>query len=227
MVRVWGELNPEAVVHVAYGGREEVFREILWPGKSFVADVRLRTRDHQRERQSYRGVMQAVVEGVGIGDEDRVILVECDVFPLREGLVDYLAGRAAEEKADVLGARLRRADGTCHPHVLAHEFHPAFGEWLGASVREDKSVVLMMLGSLSWWTGRAFRAAAFFPEPLPVYLELAMPTAAHLAGFRVRDLPEFYDDMEPLGELGHLIEERRQAGRWVLHPCKMVWKKAG
>lgn len=224
MVARWQDLNPDARIHLAYGGREEVFGQIGWPDKSFISDPRLRTRDHQRERQSYAGVMREAVAALGGGGVDRVMMVECDVVPLRTGLVGYLAGREREERADVLGARLRRVDGTGHPHVLAHEFSPKFEELLKKSVRAEKEVVLMMLGCLTWWTWEAFVAVAKEVEPMPVYLELAMPTMAHLLGFRVRDLPEFEWDMEPVGELGHLVEERTAAGRWVLHPCKKVWR---
>lgn len=225
MTAEWERLNPECRVHVAYGGRREVFDQIAWPDKSFVSDSRLRTRDHQRERQSYLGVMREVAAALHGSVVERVMLVECDVMPLRAGLADYLSGRAREEGADVLGARLRRVDGTGHPHVLAHEFHPRFREWLGASIRQEKETVLMMLGCLTWWTWEAFAKVAAEAEPLPVYLELAMPTTAHLMGFRVRDLPEFERDMEPLGELGHMVQDRRAAGRWVLHPCKKIWKR--
>lgn len=228
MVAEWRRLNPGARVVVAYGGREEVFGEVAWEDKVFISDPRLRTRDHQRERQSYRGIMRGVaglVEARGWAGGP-VILAECDVVPLRAGLADYLAERASSEKADVLGARLRRVDGTAHPHVLAHQFHPAFPEWLAGSIREDKQVILMMLGCLTWWTWEAFKAVAGAPEPMPVYLELAMPTAGHQLGFRVRNLPEWRDDMEPLGELEPELEARRKAGRWVLHPCKKIWRTA-
>lgn len=225
MVAEWRRLNPSARILVAYGGREEVLPELAWEDKVFISDPRLRTRDHQRERQSYLGIMRAVAayaESKG-WDGGPVILAECDVVPLQSGVADYLGSRAAEEKADVLGARLRRVDGTGHPHVLAHEFHPRFREWLESSIREDKEVVLMMLGCLTWWSWEAFKAVSGKEEPMPVYLELAMPTAAHQLGFRVRGLPEWESDMEPLGELGGELETRRLAGRWVLHPCKKIW----
>ena len=226
MCAMWQRLNPDAVIHLAYGGRREVFGQIAWPHRTFVADERLRTRDHQRERQSYQGVMRAVSLGTAQEPVDRVLMVECDVLPLRPGLVEYLSAREREEAADVLGVRLRRVDGTGHPHVLAHESHPNFAGWLGASVRPEKETVLMMLGCLTWWTWEAFTAVATTLEPLPIYLELAMPTMAHQRGFRVRDLPELVPDMSPLGELGHLAESRRAASRWVLHPCKNCWRTA-
>jgi hypothetical protein len=224
MVATWQVLNPEASVWVAYGGSHENFVRIEGIAKCFVEDPRLRTRDHQRERQSYAGVMKAVVGALGAQLVDRVLMVECDVMPLRRGLVEYLVSREHEERADVLGARLQRVDGTGHPHVLAHAFDRGFESWLSGSVRAEKEVVLMMLGCLTWWKWRAFAEVAMATEPMPVYLELAMPTMAHLLGYRVRDLPEFHPDMEPLGELDHLIDLRKAERRWVLHPCKRVWR---
>ena len=224
MMSAWKRLNPEADIHVAYGGTVEFFDEIPVPDKTFVPDPRLRTRDHQRERQSYGELMRQVAERLAGRGVERVLLVECDVQPLQPGLVKYLIGRECENEADLLGVGLRRVDGTGHPHVLAHEHDSRFGEWLAQSVREEKDVVLMMLGCLTWWTWDAFKGVAAARAPFPVYLELEMPTTAHMLGFRVRDLPEFNADIEPLGELGHCAETRRDAGRQVLHPCKKVWR---
>ena len=43
MCAEWQRLNPEALVHVAYGGSEEVFAELTWPGRvdigTAVADM--------------------------------------------------------------------------------------------------------------------------------------------------------------------------------------------
>lgn len=224
MAEAWQRLNPEAEIHVAYGGAEERFAEVHWPRRTWIGDARLRTRDHQRERQSYRGLMQAMAESLGGRGVDRVVLVECDVAPLQPGLAAFLNRRGAEERADVLGARLRRVDGTSHPHYLAHLSHPQFQSWLEGTVRPEADVVLMMLGCLTWWTWEAFVATARAAEPLPVYLELAMPTTAHHLGFRVRGLPEWDEDLAPLGERAAEREERAAAGAWVLHPCKELWR---
>jgi hypothetical protein len=226
MCGTWQVLEPSARIHIAYGGDKAQFAKLNWPNRSFIDDPRLRTRDHQRERQSYRGLMQTIqLDLTGTGT-DRILMVEFDVIPLRSGLVDYLAGRQQEERADVLGARLRRVDGTSHPHFLAHQHHEGFKRWTGMSIRENKEVVMMMLGCLSWWTWEAFSGVAEAPEAMPVYLELALATTPHLLGFRVRNLPEFYDDMEPVGELEGELEARMAGGRWVVHPCKNYWKAA-
>jgi hypothetical protein len=224
MCRTWQDLNPDTLVHVAYGGPAETFAALTWPHCSYIQDPRLRTRDHQRERQSYRGLMQETAAALAASRIDRVLMAECDVVPLRPGLAAYLIQREEEEQAQVLGSRLRRVDGTSHPHFLAHASHPSYQEWLKGSVRRDQEVLLMMLGCLTWWTWEAFAATATAPEPMPVYLELALPTTPHLLGFRVRDLPEFASDMEPVGELEGEVAQRRAAGRWVVHPCKKAWR---
>lgn len=224
MCQTWQDLNPDALVQVAYGGPEETFAALTWPHRTFISDPRLRTRDHQRERQSYRGIMQEVVSALGGSGIDRVLMAECDVVPLRPGLTAYLEGREREKQAQVLGSRLRQVDGTNHPHFLAHASHPCFNEWLGNSVRKEREVVLMVLGCLTWWTWEAFAATAAAPEPMPVYLELAMPTTAHLLGFRVREISEFNDDLQPLGEISSRLSGLKAAGKWVAHPCKEYWK---
>ena len=126
MCGMWQRLNPDALIHVAYGGPEDTFAALAWPRRTFIRDPRLRTRDHQRERQSYRGIMQDVAAALSGSAVARVLLVECDVVPLRERLVEYLMTREAEEQAQVLGVGLRRVDGTSHPHFLAHQSHRHF-----------------------------------------------------------------------------------------------------
>ena len=227
MCGAWQRLNPEALIHVAYGGPEDAFEALAWPGRTFIRDPRLRTRDHQRERQSYRGIMREVVGALSGSGVARVLMVECDVVPLRAGLVEFLRIQEAEQQAQVLGVGLRRVDGTSHPHFLAHQSHRCFQAWLDSSIRPDKDVVLMMLGCLTWWTWEAFAATAGAAEPMPVYLELAMPTTAHHLGFRVRNLPLLEADLEPVGELEHLLPQRQSEGRWVLHPCKQFWRGEG
>lgn len=250
MCRTWQRLNPEAALHVAYGGTEAGFANLrgqatdaaaagagaraiagfmdrLAPdvGATWIPDPRLRTRDHQRERQSYLGVMRETARALAGSGTDRVLMVECDVMPLRAGLIPYLLRREQEENAQMLGTRIRRIDGTSHPHFLAHQAHPRFQEWLDQSIRPDKNVVMMMMGCLTWWTWEAFAAVAETREPLPVYLELAMPTAAHHLGYRVRNLPELDESLEPLGEVSAKLEQWTAEGRWVAHPCKRIWQR--
>lgn len=225
MAETWRRLNPGARVHIAYGGTRERFAEISWPDRTFIEDTRLRTRDHQRDRQSYLGLMRAVAADLQPLKIDRVLMAECDVMPLRAGLVDYLEKRRREESADLLGPRIRRVDGTGHPHYLAHRHHPAFEQWMAQSVRKEKGTVLMMVGCLTWWTWEAFEAVSSSTEPMPVYLELAIPTAAHQLGFRVRELTELNSFLQPLGEMQPHLTAWRASGHWVAHPCKKIWSR--
>lgn len=226
MCQWWQKLEPDARIIVAYGGTEAVFQQITWPHRTYISDHRLRTRDHQRERQSYHGIMAAIATGLREGQEDRILMVECDVVPLRTGLTRYLKNREMEERADVLGVKLQRIDGTSHPHYLAHSTHAGFKEWMAQSRRSETGVVLMMLGCLSWWTRQAFLATAATPIVMPVYLELALATIPHQLGFRVRDLPEFHPDLYVVGEFEEEIEARSKVGRWLVHPCKKIWRNS-
>ena len=132
MCRTWQSLNPDAQVHVAYGGSAETFEALTWPHCTLIKDPRLRTHDHQRERQSYLGVMQEISLAFLNANPDRVMMVECDVFPLRPGLTDYLSGREREEQADVMGARLSAITSKCTScdHFKVHHFGWGFcGGW--------------------------------------------------------------------------------------------------
>ena len=225
MVGEWQRLNPEALIHVAYGGPAHLFGALSMAGRTFVTDPRLRTRDHPRERQSYQGLMRAVAQDLSGKGIAHILLVEFDVAPLKLNLMKYLEQRSWAEEADVMGVDLRRIDGTNHAHFLAHLSQPKFLEWLDFSIRDDKRVVLMMLGCITWWKWDAFVLTCGQEEKMPVYLELAMPTVAHHLGFRVRGLPEFSADVVVSGERHNEIAQRTTTGSWVLHPCKKIWNK--
>ena len=127
-------------------------------------------------------------------------------------------------RADVLGYRLARIDGTNHVHYLNAARDPAFMRFFHSiSRRKEKDVVLSFVGFGSFWTVEAFRAVAAVHEPFPIYLELWMPTVAHHLGFRVRriDEPTRFNALE--GDASELIDEATAAGIWNVHPVKSRW----
>lgn len=223
MCREWSRLNPGAEVLVAYGGRREDCDAVKGVPVVFVEDPRLRTRDHQRERQSYRGVMREASAWMANRSFNRVLLAEYDVIPLRSGICTHLEMVRQDRCADVLGVRLRRIDRTGNPHYLAHCSHRNFSEWLGQSIRENKEVVLSMLGCLSYWTREAFVETGLLPEPFPVYLELALGTVPHLLGFRVRGLPDWEPYFATAGDVTGSLDAWRANGVWAAHPAKRYW----
>lgn len=222
MVRWWKENAPGPEILVAYGGSRERFDRLGVPYKVYVDDSRLRTRDHQRERQSFAGVFMAVNEWLSGHPEFQFIhLTEFDCIPLCPDLFGRLEGRLTEEKADVLGCRLERVDGTNHPHYLYHQSHPEFESFLGKlSVRRDPRVVLAMLACVSFWRREAFSAVAGAEENSPLYVEIALPTLAHHLGFRVRNLSDQSQFVQPVGDLGDRLETLRDQGAWMVHPVK-------
>jgi hypothetical protein len=214
---------------VVCGGTPESFQRLDHPQKVFADDPRLRTRDHQRQRQSYHAVFRAAAgwlqENAGAG-HTHVYFAEFDHVPLVADLNRRQVAALTREGADVLALRCLRVDGSSYPHYLYHAADPAFHEfWRRLSCRADPDVVLTMLGTGSFWTREAFMATAEAPEPVPIYLELFLPTAAHHLGYRVRPYPDadaraFIDHV---GEYRAQIPDAEAAGAWSIHPVKTLW----
>jgi len=195
---------------IAYGGVRETFENIAFPQKVFVDDSRLRTRDHQREAQSYRGVFSAVADWLRGKDFTHILFMEGDHIPLANDIIAKYLEFLRVEDADVLGYHLARIDGTLHPHWLAS----------GADPHKDE-VMLSMLGTGHFWKREAWEEVARAPSCSPLYLELDLPTAAHAKGFRVRQLPN------PVGSIMALPSQLKidrltaaASGAWSIHPVK-------
>lgn len=230
MCRHWLRLDPEQHVIVAYGGERSVHAELAAMGLNavHVADPELRTKDHPRERQSYSGVFRTVLPLIRQSGASHVHFAEYDEIPLVEGLSRRLLNLLETERADVIGHRLERVDGTSHPHYTSHRNDPAFhAYWRSFSRREDKDTVLSMLGCGSFWKREAFEAVAELTPPLRIYLELMLPTAAHHLGFRVRPClgqDRFMAPEEPKSK--EEFEDFRREGALRIHPVKGYWQES-
>ena len=219
---LWQQLAGDDSILLAYGGTEAAFGGIAWPHKMFIADPRLRTRDHQRERQSCTAVLHAAHQWLNRHAEfDFVYFTEFDHLPLVIDLYERMTARLRDERADVLAFHLQRIDGTSHPHYLYHAADPAFHKFLSeVTRRSDPAVVLSMLGTGSFWTREAFQAVGARAEPFPMYSEVYVPTLAHHLGFRLRDFAEQGEFVRATGEFGGEISAARERGAWTLHPVK-------
>ena len=185
MLNWWRGHCPADDVLVVYNGAPETFAQIAHPQKVRVDDPRLSTRDHQRERQSYGAVWREASRWLAEhgGDFTHVHFAEYDHLPLVEGFNALQLARLEAERADVLGFQLARVDGTNQPHYLYHLPQPGFLEhWARISVRREPGAVLSMFGSGSFWTRAAFDAVAGVVEPVPIYLEISIPSTAHHLG---------------------------------------------
>ena len=226
MLAYWSEHVPNESILLAYGGPREEFDVIGHKKKFYVEDPRLRTRDHQREFQSYTRLFQGAAEFLETkGQEFQFIhFAEYDHLPLVTDLNKSQTERLNSEGADLLGFHLHRVDGTNNPHFLYHAANQQFALfWSALSRRSDKEVILSMFGTGSFWTRDAFCAVAAVAEPFPIYLELYLPTVAHHLGFRVRDFAEQDRFVRVLkDETGH-IQQAWKEGAWTLHPVKNVW----
>lgn len=215
---------------VAHGGIRADYEAVEHPHKVFIDDPRLRTRDHTRQRQSYRTIFHEASDWIkarDYADVSHICFAEYDYIPLLPRLNERQLAALVQEGADVLGLRVSRVDGTSHPHYLYHAHDPAFARfWNGCSVREDRRSVLSMFGASHFWTRQAFEAVAASPEPFPIYLELFLPTTAHHLGYRVRPYPDAaaHACIRHLGDQGPELLRARAAGAWAIHPVKGLWR---
>jgi hypothetical protein len=207
---------------LCYGGTPENFAKISYPQKLFIDDPRLRTREHQKEKQSYSQIFQKVSRWLPDHPEcGYVYIAEFDHWPLVKDLGAHLIERLRREQADVLGHQLARRDRTSCVYYLYHLSDERFLPWLeSVSCRPDPGAVFNMFGSGSFWTKQAFMAVGEAGEPLPIYLETYLPTLAHHLGFRVRSFQEQDRFIRATGNRFDEIEEARKSGAWTIHPIK-------
>ena len=228
MLTHWNRCVPNESILIAYGGTKSEFDAIQHPEKFFIDDPRLRTRDHQREFQSYTRLFQSAGEFLeGEGDQFRFVhFAEYDHLPLVPDLNERQIERLTAEGADLLGFHVHRVDGTNNPHFLYHAADAKFmSYWFAISRRTEPEVVLEMSGSGSFWNREAFCSVCAVKEPFPIYMELYLPTLAHHLGFRVRDLTEQNRFVRALASEIDPIDKAHARGAWTLHPVKRLWDK--
>src|SRR6266478_7298516 len=143
MVEYWSRCVPRESILIAYGGEKFQFAEIRHTQKLFVDDPRLRTRDHQRELQSYTQLLQAAAEFLGRRDEFHFIyFAEFDHIPLVSDLNQRQINRLTDEGADVLAFHVCRVDDTSNPHFLYHASDDRFmNYWASITRRSDPNVM--------------------------------------------------------------------------------------
>ena len=224
MISWWENRIGNQPLLIAYGGSAEDFESLAFYNKLFVPNKRLLTKDHQRERQSYQTVFQVITDS-GFTDQcDYVHFAEYDQVPLQKDVNLLQAAFLESEKADAVGYRLQRVDQTNNAHYLSHAADRSFIDFIRSiSVRQNPHTVLSMLGLGGFWSKQAFQAVARIEEPLPIYLELFMPTIAHHLGFRLRPIPD-----SPYISINKRftkrdLERAKSSGEWFIHPVKDQW----
>jgi hypothetical protein len=221
LLRIWRECSSGENVWLIFGGSRQDFETIDYPKKLFIDDPGLRTQDHQREKQSYAGILKACVPVIERESPDFVYLCEYDHLPAVSDLNERQIRALREDGADVMAHSLIRTDRTCWPIALSHESEPSFHPfWESVSLRDDPDVVLWMFGSGSFWTREAFMAVASRPQEIPCYFEVYLPTLAHHLGFRVRNWKGSDHLIHNLPAPGFTLEAARRQGCWTVHPVK-------
>ncbi len=217
----WGGVCPEEDLWFVFGGSREEFEALETGRKVYVDDPEMRTRDHQREKQSYAGLLKAVAPIIEREAPDYVHLCEYDHLPVVSDLNARQVAAMRNEGADVMAQYLVRTDGTNHPIALSHESDPAFVPlWQSITRREGSPAVFWMFGSGSVWTREAFLAVASKPLGIRCYFEIHLPTLAHHLGFRIRcwDEKQHLISNKPSGDF--TMAKAKEQGAWTVHPVK-------
>src|SRR5260370_19135464 len=170
MLRYWDRITPRSEVFLAFGGSKQHFAGLSHPHRALIDSPRLKTRDHQREKQSYASVFEAAWEWLKSQDCTYVHFIEYDHVPLVVDFHRRMISFSEQEKCDVAGFHIARIDGSSSAHYLHHIADPSFLRfWEKISVRPDINVVLTMFGSGSFWRKEAFEAVANLPEEIGIY----------------------------------------------------------
>lgn len=224
MLAYWHRTLEIADVLLAFGGSHDVLGRLHDGPSIFPSEPRMRTTDHQREKQSYTSVFREASHWMRGQDFTHIYFAEYDHIPLVCDLNERQLALLEAERADVLGHRVLRVNGTSFPHYLYHASDPDFYRfWRRITCRPDPQIVLSMFGSGSFWTREAFDVVAAVEETVPIYLEVYLPTLAHHLGFRVRDFGAQNRYVSNLGNFSTKIAAARNAGAWTIHPIKTAW----
>lgn len=208
---------------IAFGGLESEYNNITWKHKVFVDDPRLRTRDHQREKQSYQGVFKAAAAWKPIEGYDYIHFAEYDHLPLKRDLHNHYISILNEANAHVLGHDLKRIDSTNNPHCLYHLSNPDFAQfWQSISERSNPNQLYSFLGTGHFWQQQAFLHTASLPTSPSIYLELFMPTAAHHLGYKVVGHNASHHYISPRKDQSHCLDTAIKKGILTIHPIKQI-----
>jgi hypothetical protein len=224
MLDYWHREVPGTDLWLAYGGTRTQFDSISFPNKTFIEKGRLRTKDHQREKQSYSTIFNKIAEAISKQPYQFIWFMEYDHIPLISNAPQVLRQDLERQSADLLGHHLLRVDQTIFAHYLYHLSDANFlAFWQKYSVRQDTTTVLTMLGCGSFWRREAFNAVAAIPEDTPIYLEIYFPTLAHHLGFRVREATGQNGFVTAWPMKNRTIDMARKANAWTFHPHKTIW----
>lgn len=224
MTAYWKKLFPEQELVVLYGGKKSDYDLLDWPLKSYINDPGLKTKDHQRERQTYWQVYSNCTQFVR-PDHELVFFTEFDQIPSGADSLMRLCKIKEQEDSDVLCYNLMRVDDTNHPHYLYHLSQTDLLEQMRAiSTRSDPSVVLSCSGFGQLWSRETFMKVASVKKTTRIYLELWFPTVAHHLGYRVRDVGNRENSYNLTS--GEMTEDRKRMsaeGAIFVHPVKFLW----
>lgn len=192
-----------------YGGPSLEFDRLTAKNKILLEGKAHRTRDHQRDRQSYREVFDRVSAWLRDAPHTHVLFHEGDHLPLCPDLSRRVLERLAQRGADVLGYHLGRIDGSTHPH------------WTSCvSCTYPSEPAYSMLGTGHFWKRAAWQAVSADASLADWYLEMDLPTTAARLGFRLADFGDQNRFVQSVESRRPSIQKALAEGAWSLHPVK-------
>lgn len=208
---------------IAHGGKQSDFDSLEWEKKVWISDSQLRTRDHQREKQSYQGVFQAAATYLEQHEYAYIYFAEYDHLPLSPKLFEQAIEYLEYNSADVLGHCLKRVDSTSNPHFLLHKYDTKFSNyWHTISQRQNQKVVLSMLGTGQLWRITPFVQVAKLKPPCAIYLELFIPTAAYHLGYKVAPHDNNVHWVSSNNYTLSILNRAQKEGVLTIHPIKKL-----
>lgn len=219
MLNHWRDIGCQRVV-VIHGGSYEEFLKIEWEECYFINSDRIRTKDHQRERQSYSDVFKLIFESLSLDGIENLYFTEYDQIPLRSRFVDEIESRALENRGGVLFSGLKRVDGTSNAIWLNHLYTGELVDEIERCSVMGNKRILSAYGFGQLWSISAFcKVAQHQSQPL-VYLELWLPSIAYHLGCSVGELGldcEYNSHLCQDFDVEKMVESKLAC---VIHPVK-------
>lgn len=224
MCDYWLKLMPNIDLVVVYGGPKQQFDQINYTKKTFIDSSKLKTRDHQRENQSYVEVYQAAAAAIA-PTSTHVYFTEFDHVPSSPVSLEVLLRIQEQKDADLLTFDLKRIDQTNAPHYLWLLDNQPFFQFLKTlSKRVDKQIILTSPGYGHLWRRDAFDAFVAVEDKYNVYLEIWLPTVAHHLGYRVQPVGSWQEWNTTSGSFDENYDDAVASSVEWVHPVKNLWK---
>jgi hypothetical protein len=219
------QLGGAGEIVLAYGGTAKNFEDIRFPKKIFVPDPSLRGVGW---RGSLFGLMNNVRDYLNDAaiDAEWIFISEYDLVPLKEDYLDRLISIMKQHGAG-LGGKLIRDVSFSNSFFLTNAIEDGILKRVPALNGPERTPIYHCLAACLLFHRSCFEAVLELKDDLnDMYMELAIPTAANLKGFRVISFDEHSDCLEhvrfrPVYSCSEAVQLAAK-GAVFIHPIKEI-----